>query len=291
MMTAECCYSLHRCCSFWASLPRPPLISQSRESVMFKQLLYRLYEGRLLQEVRGGELPRHIGLILDGNRRYARERGYSTLLEGHRRGAEKLEEVLNWCEELAIGMVTVWIFSTENVSRSQEEVDGLLGLIEKKMRDIASDPKVHRKRMRIRAIGKMDLLPQSTVNAIQEAENATRDYDAFCLNVAVGYGGRQEIADAVSTMLKDKSARRIPLEQMIDEISIDEIGKYLYTYDLPDPDLIIRTSGEVRLSGFLLWQSAYSEYYFCDAYWPVFRKIDFLRAIRSFQQRERRFGV
>src|SRR5574337_933543 len=151
MMTAECCYSLHRCCSFWASLPRPPLISQSRESVMFKQLLYRLYEGRLLQEVRGGELPRHIGLILDGNRRYARERGYSTLLEGHRRGAEKLEEVLNWCEELAIGMVTVWIFSTENVSRSQEEVDGLLGLIEKKMRDIARDPKVHRKQMRIRA--------------------------------------------------------------------------------------------------------------------------------------------
>ncbi len=258
---------------------------------MFKHLLYRLYEGRLFQEVRGGELPRHIGLILDGNRRYARERGYSTLLEGHRRGAEKLEEVLNWCEELAIRMVTVWIFSTENVSRSQEEVNGLLALIEKKMHDIARDPKVHRKRMRIRAIGKMELLPQSTVKAIQEAEDATRDYDAFCLNVAVGYGGRQEIADAIATMLRDKMARMVPLEQIIDEISIDEIGKYLYTYDLPDPDLIIRTSGEVRLSGFLLWQSAYSEYYFCDAYWPVFRKIDFLRAIRSFQQRERRFGV
>jgi short-chain Z-isoprenyl diphosphate synthase len=258
---------------------------------MLKQLLYRLYEGRLFQEVQGGELPRHIGLILDGNRRYARERGYSNILEGHRRGAEKLEEVLGWCEELEIRMVTVWIFSTENVSRSQEEVDGILELIEKKMREIALDPKVHRKRMRIRAIGKMELLPESTVKAIKEAEEATRDYDAFFLNVAVGYGGRQEIADAVATMLRDKSEKSLPLDRIIEEISVDEIGKYLYAEDLPDPDLIIRTSGEVRLSGFLLWQSAYSEYYFCDAYWPVFRKIDFLRAIRSYQQRERRFGV
>ena len=258
---------------------------------MVKHLLYRLYEGRLLQEVRGGELPGHIGLILDGNRRYARERGYSSILEGHRRGAEKLEEVLSWCEELEIRMVTVWIFSTENVSRSQEEVDGLLELIEKKMYETAKDPKVHRKRMRIRAIGKMELLPAATVKAIQEAEEATRDYDSFFLNVAVGYGGRQEIADAVTNMLREKSARGLPVDRIIDEISMDEIGKYLYTYELPDPDLIIRTSGEVRLSGFLLWQSAYSEYYFCDAYWPVFRKIDFLRAIRSYQQRERRFGV
>lgn len=258
---------------------------------MLKHLLYRLYEGRLLKEVEDGELPRHIGLILDGNRRFARERGYSNILEGHKRGAEKLEEVLSWCEELAIKMVTVWIFSTENISRSQEEVEGLLALIEKKMRDIARDPKVHRKRMRIRAIGKMDFLPRSTVQAIHEAEEATRDYDAFFLNVAVGYGGRQEIADAVAALLRDKSARGVPVERIIADISIDEIGKHLYTYDLPDPDLIIRTSGEVRLSGFLLWQSAYSEYYFCDAYWPVFRKIDFLRAIRSFQQRERRFGI
>jgi len=258
---------------------------------MLKHLLYRLYEGRLFQEVQGGELPQHIGLILDGNRRYARERGYSNILEGHRRGAEKLEEVLGWCEDLEIRMVTVWILSTENVSRSQEEVDGLLALIEKKMYEIATDPKVHRKRMRIRAIGKMELLPPSTVKAIKEAEEATREYDGFFLNVAVGYGGRQEIADAVATMVRDKSEKSIPLDRIIDEISVDEIGKYLYTDDLPDPDLIIRTSGEVRLSGFLLWQSAYSEYYFCDAYWPVFRKIDFLRAIRSYQQRERRFGM
>jgi len=256
-----------------------------------RRLLYRIYEGRLLQEVRAGELPRHIGLILDGNRRYARECGYRSILEGHQKGAEKLEEVLGWCEELAIRMVTVWIFSTENASRSQQEVDGLLELIEKKMHEIANDPKVHEKRMRIRAIGKMELLPMSTVKAIREAEEATREYDAFFLNVAVGYGGRQEIADAVVAMLADKAARGMPLRRIIDEISVDEIGKYLYTYDLPDPDLIIRTSGEIRLSGFLLWQSAYSEYYFCDAYWPVFRKIDFLRAIRSYQQRERRFGI
>lgn len=258
---------------------------------MIKDLVYRLYEGRLLQDVRVGELPHHIGLILDGNRRYARERGYSSILEGHQRGAEKVEEVLGWCEELEIRMVTVWIFSTENVSRTQEEVDGLLELIEKKMYEIAKDPKVHRKRMRIRAIGKMELLPASTVKAIQEAEDATRDYDAFFLNVAVGYGGRQEIADAVASMLREKWGKGLPTDRIIDEISIDEIGKHLYTYELPDPDLIIRTSGEIRLSGFLLWQSAYSEYYFCDAYWPVFRKIDFLRAIRSYQQRERRFGI
>jgi short-chain Z-isoprenyl diphosphate synthase len=256
-----------------------------------KHLLYRVYEDRLLREVRGGMLPRHIGLILDGNRRYAKSRGYSNILEGHQRGADKLEEVLGWCEELQIKMVTVWIFSTENVSRSQEEVDGLLELIEKKMYEIARDPKVHRKRMRIRAIGKMELLPPSTVKAIREAEDVTRDYDAFCLNVAVGYGGRQEIADAVVAMLQHKSSRGVALDRIIDEVTVDEIGKYLYTDDLPDPDLIIRTSGEVRLSGFLLWQSAYSEYYFCDAYWPVFRKIDFLRAIRSYQQRERRFGI
>ncbi len=258
---------------------------------MLKNLLYRLYQSRLLQEVRAGTLPRHIGLILDGNRRYARERGYLNILEGHQRGAEKLEEVLGWCEELEIRMVTVWIFSTENVSRTQQEVDGLLELIEKKMYEIAQDPKVHSKRMRIRAIGNMELLPASTVKAIREAEDATRDYDAFSLNVAVGYGGRQEIADAVAAMLRDKSDRGLTLDRIIDEISVDEIGKYLYTYDLPDPELIIRTSGEIRLSGFLLWQSAYSEYYFCDAYWPVFRKIDFYRAIRSYQQRERRFGV
>jgi short-chain Z-isoprenyl diphosphate synthase len=144
--------------------------------------------------------------------------------------------------------------------------------------------------MRIRVIGKLEILPPSMRDAIREAEEATKDYDGFFLNVALGYGGRQEIADAVQSLLRDRAAQGMSLERAIEEVTPDNLGKYLYTYDLPDPDLIIRTSGEVRLSGFLLWQSAYSEYYFCDAYWPAFRRIDLLRAIRSYQQRERRFG-
>ena len=253
-------------------------------------LIYRIYQRNLLAEIRRNKLPQHIGLILDGNRRYARSVGLPDLLEGHRLGAQKLEEVLTWCEELDIRMVSIWILSTENLLRPPEELSALLGLIEAKMRNVARDPQVHKKRMRIRAIGKLELLPPSMREAIREAEGATRDYDGFFLNVAVGYGGRQEIADAVQSLLRDRAAQGMSLERAIQEITPDNMGKYLYTYDLPDPDLIIRTSGEVRLSGFLLWQSAYSEYYFCDAYWPAFRRIDFLRAIRSYQQRERRFG-
>ena len=256
----------------------------------FDKLLYRIYERRLLAEVRREKLPQHIGLILDGNRRYARALGLMDVLEGHRRGADKLEEVLTWCAELEIRMVSIWILSTENLHRPPEELVGLLGLIEQKMRDVARDPKTHNKRMRIRAIGKLELLPPSLQSAIREAEEATREYDSLFLNVAVGYGGRQEIADAVQSLLRERLDRGATPEEAIREVTPDNVGKYLYTYDLPDPELIIRTSGELRLSGFLLWQSAYSEFYFCDAYWPAFRRIDLLRAIRSYQQRERRFG-
>ncbi|MFB3818552.1 MAG: polyprenyl diphosphate synthase [Candidatus Methylomirabilales bacterium] len=254
------------------------------------KILYQLYQRRLLAEIARGKLPQHIGLILDGNRRYARSIGLRDIIDGHRRGAQKLEEVLNWCEELDIRMVTIWILSTENLQRPPEELVGLLGLIEHKMRDTATDPKIHAKRMRIRAIGKLELLPETLRAAIRQAEEATREYDRFFLNVAVGYGGRQEIVDAVQSLLRERQAQGMDLRRAIDEVNADSVSKYLYTYDLPDPDLIIRTSGELRLSGFLLWQSAYSEFYFCDAYWPAFRRIDLLRAIRSYQQRERRFG-
>jgi short-chain Z-isoprenyl diphosphate synthase len=258
--------------------------------VSLSKILYRLYQRRLLAEIGRGKLPQHIGLILDGNRRYARSIGLRDIIDGHRRGAQKLEEVLNWCEELDIRMVTIWILSTENLQRPPEELDGLLGLIEHKMRDTATDPKIHAKRMRIRAIGKLEILPESLRAAIRQAEEATREYDRFCLNVAVGYGGRQEIVDAVQSLLRERQAQGMDLGRAIAEVTADNVSKYVYTYDLPDPDLIIRTSGELRLSGFLLWQSAYSEFYFCDAYWPAFRRIDLLRAIRSYQQRERRFG-
>jgi short-chain Z-isoprenyl diphosphate synthase len=258
--------------------------------VKLRRLLYHLYERRLQKEIEAERLPQHVGLILDGNRRYARSVGLMSILEGHRLGAKKLEEVLTWCEELDIRMVSIWILSTENLQRPPEELAGLLQLIENRLRDAARDPKTHTKRMRIRAIGKLELLPDSLRDAIREAEDATKEYDSFFLNVAVGYGGRQEIVDAVQNLLRERLANGTSLDAAIEEVTSDNVGKYLYTYDLPDPDLIIRTSGEVRLSGFLLWQSAYSEFYFCDAYWPAFRRIDLLRAIRSYQQRERRFG-
>ena len=254
-------------------------------------LLYRLYERRLLREVQWGPLPRHIGLILDGNRRYARELGLQDPLAGHRIGADKLEEVLDWLAELQIRITTLFALSTENLSRSPAELTGLLALIEAKMRSVAVDPKIHRKGVRIRAVGRLELLPTSLQDVITLAEEATRQHDNFYLNIAVGYGGRQEITDAVRLLLRERAGRGELLARAAEEITPEEIGKYLYTYDVPDPDLIIRTSGEVRLSGFLLWQSAYSEFYFCDTYWPAFRKIDLLRAIRSYQQRKRRFGT
>lgn len=254
-------------------------------------LLYRLYEQRLLRQVQQGPRPRHIGLILDGNRRYARELGLQDPLAGHRLGADKLEEVLDWLEELEIRITTLFALSTENLSRSPAELNMLLELIEAKMRAVAVDRKIHDKGIRVRAVGQIELLPTSLQDAIALAEEATREHDSFYLNLAVGYGGRQEITDAVRLLLTERARRGESLARAATEITPEEIGKYLYMYDLPDPDLIIRTSGELRLSGFLLWQSAYSEFYFCDAYWPAFRKIDLLRAIRSYQQRKRRFGI
>ncbi len=254
-------------------------------------LLYGLYERRLVREVQRHPLPRHIGLILDGNRRYARELGFEDPLAGHRVGADKLEEVMDWLEELQIKITTLFALSTENLTRSPAELNGIIALIEDKMRSVAVDPKIHRKGVRVRAVGQMELLPASLQEAIALAEEATRHHDNFYLNIAVGYGGRQEITDAVAQLLRERARRGESLAKAAEEITPEEIGKYLYTYDMPDPDLIIRPSGEVRLSGFLLWQSAYSEFYFCDAHWPAFRKIDLLRAIRSYQQRKRRFGT
>jgi short-chain Z-isoprenyl diphosphate synthase len=253
--------------------------------------LYYLYERRLLGQVRGGLLPRHVGIILDGNRRYARERGLSDPREVYGPGAQKLDDVLDWCGELGIPAVTLWVFSTENLERSPEEVSGILSAVEKKLIELERAPRIHHRRIRVRAVGKLELLPDSTLVAIRRAESATAGYDAVVLTIAVAYGGRQEIADAVRSLLRDRAKRGESVEDMIEGITQQEIGRYLYAADLPDPDLIIRTSGEIRLSGFLLWQSAYSEFYFSDVYWPALRKIDFLRAVRAYQQRRRRFGL
>ena len=240
--------------------------------------------------MRGRPVPRHLGIILDGNRRFALERGVPDLRQAYALGADKLDDVLEWCAEVGIPAVSLWVFSTNNFRRPATEISGILSAVESKLTALARHPKFLRLGLRIRAVGKLDLLPDSTIAAIRAAEQATAGNRKMVLTFAVAYGGRQEIIDAVQAMLRERSKQGEDLQTIIDGVTEETIGQYLYAPDLPDPDLIIRTSGEIRLSGFLLWQSAYSEFYFCDAYWPAFRKIDFLRAIRSYQERDRRFG-
>lgn len=257
---------------------------------MLKSLLYRLYEKQLFAEILRGPIPRHVGLIQDGHRRHARESGLSDPGEGYRAGADKTEEVLTWCRELSIPVITLWWLSTENLARGPEEVAVILEVIETRMSEWAEGGLVQQLGIRVRPVGKLEALPASTREALRQVESATERNHQMLVNVGVGYGGRQEIVDAVRSYLRDCFGREVPPTEVVNGLTAEALDRFLYTYDCPDPDLIIRTSGEVRLSGFLLWQSAYSEFYFCDAYWPAFRKIDFLRAIRSYQQRSRRFG-
>jgi short-chain Z-isoprenyl diphosphate synthase len=254
------------------------------------RFLYWIYERRLLHQIEQRPTPRHIGIILDGNRRHARQRDLDNPREIYRFGAEKLDGVLDWCAELSIPAVTLWVFSTENLKRSPAEVSGILAEIEAKVARLAYDPFLHQKRIRVQAIGRLDILPESVVAAIRAAEAATAQYNLITLTIAVAYGGREEIVDAVRTLLKAQAERGASLPDVIQSITPESIARHLYAADLPDPDLIIRTSGEIRLSGFLLWQSVHSEFYFTDVLWPAFRKIDFLRAIRAYQARNRRFG-
>jgi short-chain Z-isoprenyl diphosphate synthase len=257
---------------------------------MIRGFLYRLYERHLLRQVRPRPMPRHVGIILDGNRRHGRSLGITAPRALYDLGAHKLDEILEWCAELAIPAITLWVFSTENFGRPLDEVSGILGAIEAKVAALADHPIIHSRRIRVRAIGRLTLLPKPVMAAITAAERATAGYDGMELNIAVAYGGRQEIADAVRGLLRDMAAKGVSLSQAVDAITPETIATHLYTAGLPDPDLIIRTSGEIRLSGFLLWQSVHSEFYFTDVLWPAFRKIDFLRAVRAYQARQRRFG-
>jgi short-chain Z-isoprenyl diphosphate synthase len=251
-----------------------------------RAIVYRTYERRLDNVVRqAGATPQHVGVIIDGNRRWAREMGYADTAEGHRRGAAKIDELLGWCADLGIPVVTLWLLSTDNLTRDPDEVGALLEVIEETVARLARDTN-----WRIRAVGALELLPERTREHLESTSQATLGGDGPLLNVAVGYGGRQEIADATKRLLESYASEGLDAAEAAKRISPDEIARYLYTAGQPDPDLIIRTSGEVRLSGFLLWQSAHSEYYFCDPYWPDFRRIDFLRAVRAYQQRHRRFG-
>ncbi len=252
--------------------------------------LYWLYERQLLQTVQAQRrLPKHIGIIMDGNRRFARSIGLD-VRAGHNYGADKAREVLDWCLDLGIPHVTLWGFSKDNRNRTAEEVTHLHQLFAEQARELIDDERLHRNRVRVQIIGELGDFPEESREALREMEEATRDYGGMRLNVALGYGGREEIVTAVRNLLAEKQRQGVALEELARTLDAGEIGRHLYTAGMPDPDFVIRTSGEVRLSGFLLWQTAYSEFYFCDAFWPDFRKIDFLRALRHFQARERRFG-
>lgn len=255
-----------------------------------REIVYRLYERDLAEEISARSLPRHVGVILDGNRRYAEERGMADPTAGHLAGARKIDEFLDWCVQLGIPYMTLWLLSTDNLDRDSDEVAGLLGIIEDTVTRIAHNPKAAERGLRVSAVGALDLLPEETRRALKEAEEATADHDRFFLQVAVGYGGRREITDALRSLLLSKADEGLDLRQIAESLSPEDVGDHLYTTAYPEPDLIIRTSGELRLSGFLLWQSAHSEFYFCDPYWPDFRRIDFLRALREYQRRRRRFG-
>lgn len=256
-----------------------------------KRFLYRAYERRLTRQVSDAALPRHVGIILDGNRRFGRRRRITDPHELYALGAGKLDDVLNWCIALGIPAVTLWVCSTRNLERPASEVSGILAAIQDKLAALAEDPFVQRHGIRVRAAGRLDLLPPSTRAAIEAAEAATSSHDAIVLTIAVAYDGRTELVDALRSILREKVLNAQDPAAAIDDVSAETIAEHLYLPDLPDPDLIIRTSGELRLSGFLLWQSAYSEFYFTEIDWPDFRRIDFLRAVRAYQNRQRRYGL
>ena len=248
------------------------------------QLLYGLYERRLAASLPRDSIPRHVGVILDGNRRWAASFGESAST-GHRRGADKITELLAWSEEVGVEVVTLWMLSTDNLGRDVAELAELVSIITDAVCHLADTG-----RWRIQVMGDLDLLPTDAAAALRAAELRTRDVAGVHVNVAIGYGGRHEIVDAVRSLLREQAERGTSLAALAESFDVGQLADHLYTKGQPDPELVIRTSGEQRLSGFLLWQSAHSEFYFCEAYWPDFRRVDFLRALRAFAARERRLG-
>jgi short-chain Z-isoprenyl diphosphate synthase len=252
--------------------------------------LYALYVRRLRAQLHGRPLPEHIGVVMDGNRRWARGQGHANPSVGHRYGAEHIENLLSWCETAGIPHVTVFLCSTENlVKRGDAEVAHLMQVTEDVLAARLSQPG---SRWQVHIAGLLDLLPDSTARALKNAVEATENCTTGNhITLAVGYGGRQEVVEAVRSLLESEAESGNDLSGLAETLSADDITRHLYTVGRPDPDLIIRTSGEQRMSNFLLWQSAYSELYFCEAYWPAFREVDFLRALRSYADRNRRRGA
>lgn len=248
------------------------------------ELLYGIYERRLVRRLQGQTLPAHVGVMLDGNRRWAKLAGLDTA-QGHQAGAERITDLLTWCEEFHVEVVTLWMLSTDNLLREHNEVKALLEIIATAVADLANS-----RRWKLQMVGDLELLPDSIAARLKVAEEATKDISGMHINIAVGYGGRHEIVGAVRNLITEGVEQGVPREELASLVSVESIAEHLYTKGQPDPDLVIRTSGEQRLGGFLLWQSAHSEFYFCEAFWPDFRRVDFLRALRSYSERERRLG-
>ncbi|HEY0089652.1 MAG TPA: polyprenyl diphosphate synthase [Candidatus Lokiarchaeia archaeon] len=240
---------------------------------------------KLFDQIKNDEIPKHVAIIMDGNRRFASELGLPPNA-GHLFGRDKLEEVLEWCFDIGIKNLTVYAFSTENFDRDSTEVKTLMTLCKNELEKASKDSRIHKNQVKIRVIGRLDLLPDEISKSAQYVMDNTKDYNNYSLNIAIAYGGREEIIQAIQKIASDVKEDKLKIEDIKEPI----VSKYLYTSGLPDPDLILRTSGEERISNFLLWQLAYSELYFSDVYWPAFQKRDFLKAIKTCQQRKRRFG-
>ena len=251
-----------------------------------REVIVEVYERRLARALEGADIPRHVGVIMDGNRRWARAIGLEDVAHGHRRGADKIVDLLGWCEDAGVSVVTLFMLSTDNLRRPEPELSALMRIIE----DVAVDLSRPGRRWQVRPMGAPEVLPTETVAVLKQAEEDTRDRPGGTVNLAVGYGGRREIADAVRSLLAEHAERGTSLEELVDSLDVDHIAEHLYTAGQPDPDLVIRTSGEQRMSGFLLWQTANAEFHFTDVYWPDFRRVDFLRALRDYSARHRRFG-
>ncbi|MFA5945493.1 MAG: polyprenyl diphosphate synthase [Patescibacteria group bacterium] len=254
-----------------------------------KRILYEVYERRLAQKLLLGPAPRHLGVILDGNRRYAKSLGLP-IVEGHKYGAKKVKQLFSWCIEFKIPVVTVWGFSTQNFSREPSEVKALMDIIVEQAKAMMLDEDFKKHDIRVKVIGRTEQMPEEVQRALAELETTTAERKGMLVQLALGYGGREEIVDAAKAYLTSAEQSGKSFGEAVNGLTEESLSANLYSCNVPDPDFIIRTSGEVRLSGFLLWQAAYSEYYFLDVNWPAFRRIDFLRALRSFQARQRRFG-
>lgn len=259
---------------------------RKREIPLGRGILYDLYQRRIRRGLDADAVPQHVAMILDGNRRWARQNALQTVAHGHRAGAAKFREFLVWCDDLNVEVATLYLLSTDNLTgRATDELNGLFEIIAELAEDLS-----HYRDWRVQHVGSAEGLPAELAEVLAAAEARTRTNTGLHVNLAIGYGGRREIADAMRSIVTSHKAAGGSLDALADILTPELIADHLYTGGQPDPDLVIRTSGEQRLSDFMLWQSAHSEFYFVEALGPDLREVDFLRALRAYANRDRRYG-